>query len=163
MPNWGYLPEEEIAAVAGVVRRFGVDALIEELIRDIADARLTQAEAEEILIAQSVPGAKIEVPFEPENSEEGSARGRAIYLEACASCHGPDGKAKWGALKTDFEGNVLRPTTLAGGEFKGGKEGEQIYFRIVKGMSGTAMPGFEDAYEAGELWDLVHYVMELAE
>ncbi len=42
-------------------------------------------------------------------------------------------------------------------------EGEQVYIRLLKGISGTAMPAYEGAYQPEQLWDLVHYVQLLAQ
>ena len=163
MPNWGWLPEEEIAALVAYVRHLVIEARRDDLAEEVAKGELTAEVAAEILAEQTVPGPTIVVPPEPEFSPQRRLRGRSIYLEACSLCHGPEGEPDEGNFKTDFEGNLVLPTSLVKGDFKGGSEGAQLYARLLKGMNGTAMPAYEGAYSDEELWDLIHYVQSLAQ
>ena len=161
MPNWGYLPEQEIRALVAWVRHFGHVALRERLDRQIADGELTEEQANVTFAELTTPGPPIDVPPEPSKSDAGLARGREVYLEACAPCHGANGVSV-GDLKLDSRGNWLVPTSLAEGVFKGGTEGAQIYARLAKGMNGTAMPAYDQAYGGETLWRVVHYVQGIA-
>ncbi len=89
-------------------------------------------------------------------------RGRQIYLQACASCHGVDGEPVADAVKFDDEGYPDPPRSFVKGIFKGGMEGHQLYSRIMKGMKGTPMPAYEGNYPDDAVWDLIHYVQSLA-
>lgn len=162
MPNWGWLPDEEIVAVARYVRHLGVEAQRGALDREVARGRLSAESAAAILARRTVPAAPISIPPEPPFGEERRLRAQRLYEEACAVCHGVDGEAEATRLRADVEGNWLIPTSLKKGVFKGGGRGEQLYARILKGMNGTAMPGFESLARADELWDLVHYVQSLS-
>lgn len=162
MPNFGHLPDDEIAAVARYVRGIGVEATREQLAGEVASGRLTARQAAELMVARTVPGRTIEVPPEPPWTPERRERGRQLYLDSCAPCHGLEGAAPPGSAKPDLEGNLLLPTSLKEGLFKGGAEGEQLYARILKGLDGTAMPGYEGALDAAALWDVVHYVQSLS-
>lgn len=162
MPNWAQLNEEEVAALVRYVRRLGVETLKEALAEEVAKGALTAEEALEIVAERTTPGPRVIVPPATDASEGALERGRAIYIQGCESCHGPQGRPVMGNLKTDFEGNRLLPTSLRAGVFKGGGEPEQLYIRILMGINGTAMPSFESAYSPDEIWDLVHYVRSLA-
>lgn len=162
MPNWGWLPAEELEALVAYLRALAETGLRESLAARIDSGELSPEQAEAILERRTTPGRPVDVPAEPEVSEEGLRRGEGIYLEACAPCHGVDGNPDAGTLKTDFEGNRLPPTSFEKGVFKGGGEGSVLYARILKGIPGTAMPAFEGAYGTDELWDVVHYVQSLA-
>ncbi|HVS14751.1 MAG TPA: c-type cytochrome [Thermoanaerobaculia bacterium] len=162
MPNWSHLSAAELAAVAEHVRAIGVEAMRAGLERGVTEGRLGRDEADRILAARTTPGRAVEVPAEPAVSEADLRRGRELYLEACAACHGERGATPFGILTTDFDGNRLPPTSLRHGVFKGGAESEQIYVRILEGMDGTAMPGYEGVYGPEDLWRLVHYVQSLS-
>lgn len=162
MPNWGWLTDAELTAVAAYVRALGVDGLRRALDEQVAAGELTAEEAAATLTRRTVPGAPVAVPPEPVATAERHRRGEHLYAAACAPCHGADGNPAAGTLKTDFEGNRLLPTSFAKGVFKGGGDGTVLYIRVLKGIPGTAMPAFEGAYSEDELWDIVHYVQALA-
>jgi len=162
MPNWSHLPEAQIRSLALYVRKLGADALRADLDAEVAAGRRSAAEADAIFRSRTVPGPPIQVPPEPPADEASLARGRELYREACAACHGENGSPAFGAVHVDFDGNRLPATSLRSAMFKGGDEGEQLYVRILEGMDGTAMPGYRDAYSTTDIWHLVHWVQELA-
>ena len=162
MPNWSHLPEAQIRSLVRFVRKLGCDALRKHLDAEVAAGRRTAAEADAIFESRTVPGPPVEIPPEPPTDSGSLARGRELYRNACAACHGENGSPPFGAVHVDFDGNRLPATSLRTGAFKGGGEGEQLYVRILKGMDGTAMPAYEGAYSPNDIWHLVHWVQELA-
>jgi cytochrome c oxidase cbb3-type subunit I/II len=162
MPNWSHLSDDELAAVAEHVRAIGVEAMSAALARDVEGGRFSREQADRMLAVRTVPGPPVEVPPEPPASEAGLRRGRELYLEACAACHGERGATPFGLVMADFDGNRLPPTSLRHGVFKGGAEGDQLYVRLSNGMDGTAMPGYRGVYGPEDLWHLVHYVQSLS-
>ena len=158
MSAWAQVPEAEIAAMARYTRSFSLDAIREELDRQVAAGELSAAEADAEFARRTTPGPPIVVPPKPPFDDERRARGERIYLEACASCHGPNGRRLRNDPMPDFEGNHTLPTNIVGGVFKGGSDSAAIYSRLYLGMDGTAMPGYRDAYGRDELWDVVRTV-----
>ncbi len=161
MSAWGQAPEAEIKGMARHVRSFSLNAIRGELDREVAAGTLTSAEADAEFARRTTPGPPIPIPPEPPFDEERRARGERIYLEACASCHGPNGRRLRNDPMADFEGNHTLPTNIVGGVFKGGNSSADIYSRLYLGMDGTAMPGYGDAYSPDEIWDLVHTVQRI--
>ena len=158
MSAWGQVPDAEIAAMARYTRSFSLDAIKEELDRRVAAGELSATDADAEYARRTTPGPPIAIPPEPPFDEERRARGERLYLEACASCHGPNGRRLRNDPMPDFEGNHTLPTNITGGIFKGGNSSSDIYSRLYLGMDGTAMPGYRDAYSRDEIWDLVHTV-----
>ena len=85
-------------------------------------------------------------------------RGRGLYVEACAACHGPEGGGDGRAARgmepppTSFREprmNLVRP--------------RQIHAATAFGVDGTGMPSFTGAYTSQPLWDLAFFVMTLRE
>ena len=161
MSAWGQVPEAEIAAMARYTRSFSLGAIRAELDRQMAAGELSAAEADAEFARRTTPGSAIAIPPEPPFDDERRARGERIYLEACASCHGPNGRRLRNDPMPDFEGNHTLPTNIVGGVFKGGNDSAAIYSRLYLGMDGTAMPGYRDAYGPDELWDVVHTVQRI--
>lgn len=140
---------------------------IEEAYREVWDRWLT---ADEYFVAMPDPI--------PPATPESIARGEALFHDAatanCASCHGdrgrgdgpqaievaPDGTRR--TLIVDEWGRPAWPTDLTTGVFRGGTRPIDVYRRIYCGIPGTPMPGLADALDEQALWDVVHYVRELA-
>ena len=161
MSSWAQLPDAEIEAVARYTRSFSLEALREELDSQVAAGELGAAEANAEFARRTAPGPPIDVPPEPPFDEARRARGERLYLEACASCHGPNGRRLRNDPMPDFEGNQTLPTNIVDGVFKGGAGSAAIYSRLYLGMDGTAMPGYRDAYGTDEIRDLVHTVQRI--
>jgi DMSO reductase family type II enzyme heme b subunit len=107
------------------------------------------------------PAANIPLPPETSKTPEGVARGRELFAQACASCHGPLGKGDGQQVMTDNTGFPVKPRDLTAGIFKGSSESNDLYYRIVAGLPGSPMPSYADVYTDEQLWDLIHYVQSL--
>ncbi len=162
MPPWGHLPQSELIALARFVRQINVDAERTRLEARSAEGKLSKGDIPAQLARRTEPGPPLVVPAEPAFDDLHWYSGRRIYLEACAICHGADGNPVPEAVKFDNEGYPVPPRSFVNGIFKGGSEGHQLYARIYKGLKGTPMPGYADAYTDTETWDLIHYVQSLA-
>ncbi len=110
----------------------------------------------------SKPGRPIAVGPPPPATEQSIARGQALYVEACANCHGAEGRGDGESLSFDYLQQRVVPADLRAGDIKSGDDPEQIYLRITTGIPG----GYEGAYimlNFGQLseadrWALVHYL-----
>lgn len=161
MPPWGHLPLADLKALVAFVRSVHLNALRAELDAGVKDGTYTPDEVPALLAARTQPGLPIIVPPEPKSDDLRWFNGRRVYLQGCASCHGPDGHPLPDAVKFDDEGYPDPPRSFVNGIFKGGMDGAALYCRITKGMRGTPMPAYEGTYSDDELWDLIHYVQSL--
>ena len=146
MPPWDHLPVADLTALVNYVRHLRGEAARNEVEQAVAEGTYTEEEAAEVLSERTEPGPAISVPPEAPFENMRWFTGRKIYLQACASCHGVDGRPVAEAVKFDEDGYPNPPRSFVDGIFKGGMEGHQLYARIVKGMRGTPMPGFEGTY-----------------
>ena len=161
MPPWGHLPKTDIDALVTFVRQIHVEATQAGLQDRIREGSIEASELPSALARRSQPGAALVVPPEHQFDEIQWFRGRRLYLENCASCHGINGEPVADEIKVDAEGYPVPPRSFVKGIFKGGSQGHQLYSRIWKGMKGTPMPASEGVYSAGEMWDIIHYVQSL--
>jgi mono/diheme cytochrome c family protein len=82
--------------------------------------------------------------------------GKKIYLESCQSCHGPTGKgdSDMAAYLTPKPANLAAKTTQT-------KTDAQLRKIILEGRPGTAMSGFDGAFDEAQLADLLAYIRSL--
>lgn len=85
------------------------------------------------------------------------ARGRALFVEGCADCHGKTGAGD-GPQAVRLS---PRPADLRKSGVIPGHSDAWLFYRITKGKLGTAMPGFEPTYEAPDRWAIVRYLRQL--
>ncbi|MGH7544694.1 MAG: FTR1 family protein, partial [Gemmatimonadota bacterium] len=84
-------------------------------------------------------------------------RGRQVYGEQCASCHGPAGRGD-GPLARELDPAPPDLTDRALLEAAPARSFQVISY----GIRGTAMAGFRDRLSAEERWDLVAFIRTLA-
>jgi high-affinity iron transporter len=85
------------------------------------------------------------------------ARGRALYAQACAACHGAEGAGD------GFWGKGLYPnaTDLRAHDAQE-KSDRQLVTIIRDGISFGGMPGFGNVYDEAQTRDLIAYMRTLA-
>jgi mono/diheme cytochrome c family protein len=162
MPPWGHLPKSDIEALVQYVRHIHITAVRSKLEGRVAEGKLKADRVDTLVAGAAAPGLPLYVPPEPSFDDVRWFRGRRIYIEACAACHGVSGAPVEEAVKFDSEGYPVPPRSFVNGIFKGGSESHQLYARIIKGLKGTPMPSYEGTYSNDEIWDLIHYVQSLA-
>ena len=85
------------------------------------------------------------------------ARGKTLYAQQCASCHGPLGAGDGPAAAA----LTPRPADLAARAALGATSPLDFYRRISIGVAGTSMPAFEASLPAADRWALALYASTL--
>jgi mono/diheme cytochrome c family protein len=80
-----------------------------------------------------------------------------IYQRGCLGCHGPVGDGQGPAAAFVYP-PPLNFTTLRRAGLKGGATGGMLYYQIMNGVTGTAMPYFKHELESEKIWDVGNYV-----
>lgn len=102
------------------------------------------------------------------SSKESIEKGKEIFKNICAECHGEEGKGDaTKKLKDDlgfrtWPRNLTKPWT-----FRVNNDAKEIYTRISNGIPGTQMPSFADTSSKKvlsdeERWHVANYVVSLA-
>lgn len=103
------------------------------------------------------PYRRLSVPAERLESPQARARGRTLFLDHCALCHGDraDGHGvRQQALSTpprDFTDRAWRERTTP----------RRVFYVIREGSAGTAMPAWKTLDEA-QTWDLTAYLLAVS-
>jgi len=84
-------------------------------------------------------------------------RGRALYLMACAACHGAEGTPRVEHLELP-----TRPTAFSSRQEVARLSPQRIFAAVSFGVPGTAMPSFSGAIDENTMWDVAFAALLLA-
>ncbi len=162
MPAFGWMPEEDLAALAAHVRRLAERGLAERLALGGAQGGepLPAPRAQALARERLTPGAIQELPAPREADADALARGQDSYLRSCAVCHGEQGQGRPDEPRWNPDGNLNWARDFTAGVLKGGASYEALARRVLLGLPGTAMVPTVLA-DPDELPDLVRYVQSL--
>jgi cytochrome c oxidase cbb3-type subunit II len=100
-----------------------------------------------------VPEGWRKIPNPYPTTEAGLARGHKFYQDFCLGCHSPIGDGM-GPAQPHLYPPPLNFTILKGRGISGGI----LYYQIMNGVTGTAMPYFKRELESEKIWDVGNYV-----
>jgi high-affinity iron transporter len=107
-----------------------------------------------------LPGAyrRLAVPRETLRSPAARERGRALFLEHCALCHGEraDGRG------VRREGLASPPRDFTDPAWRRRTSPRRVFFTIREGSTGTAMPAWRVLDDA-RTWDLTAYLLAVGD
>ena len=103
------------------------------------------------------------------SSAESIERGKKIFLDRCAECHGEAGTGvSIKKLKDDLGFRTWPRNLTKAWTFRGSNDPKDIFARVSVGIPGTQMPSFADpsskkVLSDEERWDVSNYVASLAD
>jgi mono/diheme cytochrome c family protein len=103
-----------------------------------------------------IPGAAIgeHSPVRPDDAV--LKRGRALFADACARCHGPQGKGNGPEGDPDHPpGNLTDPTRAAD------NPDGVMFYKIWNGRKAPSMPAFKSQMTKDDVWTVIAYVKTL--
>jgi mono/diheme cytochrome c family protein len=154
------------AAAADILRvvRQGLAASAMPYFKDVLgeeEQRAVVAHVRSLMGATGPDGPPIRIPPRVRPDAASIRRGEALYVRACASCHGADLTGQ--GLYEKEEGAYLPARDLtAPWTFRGGSAPEQVWLRITTGIAPGPMPSYDPGLGERERWDVVNYVASRA-
>jgi len=94
-------------------------------------------------------------PYPPDQAT--LARGLEVYQTFCVGCHGPIGDGK-GIAAPNLVPPPLDFTALKGNLPQGKYIGGLLYYQVMNGITGTAMPYFKKELESAKIWDVSNFI-----
>jgi cbb3-type cytochrome c oxidase subunit II len=159
MPRLAFLGEQGIKTLTAYVQGLGMKDADPRVARQIHWKKLATAafeagpEANVKWLSEQIPQGWRDLPNPYPTSAAGLARGRVIYQDFCLGCHGPVGDGM-GPAQPYIYPPPLNFTILNGREISGGI----LYYQIMNGITGTAMPYFKRDLESEKIWDVGNFV-----
>jgi cbb3-type cytochrome c oxidase subunit II len=159
MPNFEWLGMERLKTLTAYVQSLGLK---------MADHRMERQrywKAESIQAYEAGPDANVrwltshvpegwhKIPNPYPTTAQSLQRGHKIYQYFCIGCHGPVGDGM-GPAQPWLYPPPLNFTILKGRPISGGI----LYYQIMNGITGTAMPYFKRDLESQKIWEVGDYV-----
>ena len=96
-----------------------------------------------------------------QNAPEASEKGKEVYEQSCAHCHGTEGRGDGSAAENllpkprDFTRGLYKIRSTEAGELP---TDQDLFDIITIGMPGSSMPGWKTALSADDRWEVVAYI-----
>lgn len=98
------------------------------------------------------------MPTETAVTHASVRRGEKIYQDYCIGCHGPVGDGN-GPAAPYLMPPPINFTTLRRHLIDGKYIGGILYYQVMNGITGTAMPYHKKDLESAKIWDVGNFVM----
>jgi cbb3-type cytochrome c oxidase subunit II len=163
MPSFEYWDPPELKAVLAYAQSLGGKAADERVARQwhwreqLIAAYEAGADENVRWLHSMVPEGWLRVPNPYPITEAGFKRGEVIYQRNCLGCHGPVGDGQGPAAPFIYP-PPFNFTTLRRHGIEGGATGGMLYYQIMNGITGSAMPYFKRELESEKIWDVSNYV-----
>ncbi len=164
MPDFTYLSRKEINELTAYVQSLGGQMAqsrmrLQTRFGNEAKAAADLGPDENIRWLHSrIPVTWRAMPSETPAVPASVARGEKVYQDYCIGCHGPVGDGNGPAAPYLYP-KPLNFTTLKRHLVNGKYIGGILYYQIMNGITGTAMPYFKKDLESAKIWDVGNYVM----
>jgi len=163
MPNWEFLGPQAISALTAYVQAAGeLDA--DRRVQRQKDWKVQAVsaykdgtDANVAWLHGHVPDVWVPMPNPYPATDAALARGQRIFQDSCVGCHGLVGDGQGPAAKY-LDPPPFNFTSLRGRLPEGKYLGGILYYQIMNGITGTAMPYFKRELESAKIWDVSNYV-----
>jgi cytochrome c oxidase cbb3-type subunit 2 len=163
MPTWQFLGEDKIRKLTAYVQYLGgkdADLRVarqEEWKRQAIHAYEQGPDSNLAWIHAQVPAVWLPMPNPYPATSGDLDRGKVVYQEFCIGCHGAIGDGH-GPAEPYLNPPPLNFTELRRNLIDGRYLGGLLYYQIMNGITGTAMPYFKKHLESEKIWDVANYV-----
>ena len=159
MPNWEFLGAGSIKKLTAYVQSLGFE------MADFRTKRQKEWKEKAIEAYEAGPDRNIEwihseipepwktLPNPYPTTPASIERGKRLFQSFCIGCHGPVGDGM-GLAQPHIYPPPLNFTLLRDRGISGGI----LYYQIMNGITGTAMPYFKRELESEKIWDVGNYV-----
>jgi len=159
MPRFNFYSLKELELLTAYVQSLGLKAADNRNRRQrvwkskLIDAYEAGPDQNIEFLNAHIPKGWRELPNPYPTTAASLARGKKVYQEFCIGCHGPVGDGM-GPAQPYLYPPPFNFTLLKGREISGGI----LYYQIMNGITGSAMPYFKKHLESEKIWEVGDYV-----
>lgn len=163
MPRFEFLGRENLRLLTDYMQSLGGKAADYRVARQkywrkpATEAYLAGTDENIRWLHSHVPNVWLNMPNPYPPEEASLARGEKVYQVFCINCHGPVGDGK-GIAAPNLMPPPLDFTTLRARLPQGKYIGGLLYYQIMNGITGTAMPYFKKDLESEKIWDVSNFI-----
>jgi cytochrome c oxidase cbb3-type subunit II len=163
MPNWEFLGNLNIDYLISYVQYLGwKDAKVRIDRQNYWKLKAIKAyksgpDSNIAWLHSNIPAGWLPLPNPYPADSASILRGKRMYQQFCMGCHGTIGDGD-GLGAPFIYPTPLNFTTLRRNLVKGKYVGGIIYYQVMNGITGTAMPFFKKQLQSAWIWDLANYV-----
>jgi len=163
MPSWKFLGKENIKKLTAYMQAEGGKMADYRVLRQnkwkspATEAYKLGPDKNIEWIHAQVPAPWRAMPNPYPAREEALLRGKKIYQQFCIGCHGNIGDGQ-GPAMIYTQPPPLNFTTLKRHLVEDKYIGGILYYQVMNGITGTAMPYFKRALESEKIWDVSNYI-----
>ncbi len=163
MPSWEFLGKDSLRKLTAYVQSLGGRLADERVARQqrwkppAVAAYEAGTDRNVAWLHDNVPPPWRAMPNPYPATPPALQRGRKIYQQFCINCHSPIGDGQ-GSAAPHLNPAPFNFTSLRGRLVEGRYLGGILYYQIMNGITGTAMPYFKRELESEKIWDVSNYV-----
>jgi mono/diheme cytochrome c family protein len=153
MPNFNFLPDEDLKAIATYLFALGDRVAQERMILPPEDyAGMTDP----ITYAEIQPPSGDQAMGWPTWTETGLKEGKEIYTGYCLTCHGCSGNGLG-----SYGGTLaVTPANFKQAPFNSMPD-DQWFWHVSEGVPGTVMPTWKTSLTEEQRWDVIRYIRQI--
>jgi cbb3-type cytochrome oxidase cytochrome c subunit/cytochrome c553 len=153
MPNFNFLPEEDLKAIAAYLFALG-DRVAQE--RMIMPPETYAKESDPIAYPEVQPVTDGSPQGWPAWEAAGLQEGKELYVTNCLTCHGCSGNG----LGSYGGTMVVTPADFKQEPYKNMPD-DQWYWHVSEGVPGTLMPTWKTALSEDQRWKVIRYIQQI--
>lgn len=163
MPRFSYEGQDNIDAMIAYLQSLGgksADSRVSAQKRwhtEAITAYKQNPDANIVWLHSRVPKTWRAMPTASPISHASISRGEKTYQDFCMGCHGPVGDGN-GPAAEFLEPKPVNFTTLKRHLVDDKYIGGIIYYQVMNGITGTAMPYFKKELESAKIWDVTNFI-----
>jgi cbb3-type cytochrome c oxidase subunit II len=163
MPSWEFLGKEKITALTAYMQYLGGTIARERVNRqDFWKTRSIAAyragnDSNIAWLHSNIAAPWRPMPNPYPATDAALERGKSVYEFYCMGCHGPVGDGN-GPAAPFLNPRPLNFTLLRKHLVDGKYIGGILYYQVMNGVTGTAMPYWKRALESEKIWDVSNYI-----
>ncbi|MDK2980494.1 MAG: cytochrome c oxidase cbb3-type subunit [Chloroflexota bacterium] len=153
MPNFNFLADDELSAIATYLFNLGDRVAQERMIRPPDVYTGMENPKKYALVAD---GGSSDPQGWPTFTETGLQNGKEVYVKYCLTCHGcaGNGLGSYGGTlavtPADFKQEPIR-----------NMPDDEWFWHVSEGLPGTVMPTWKESLSESDRWDVIRYVQRI--